>query len=297
MWLEATAAAAGFSLYSWFIEPRWRRILHHKVQLLGSLPKPLRILHLSDLHFFKGAVGRKKFLHQLADCEVDFIFFTGDFIDNNQGIDLCIEALRPLKARYGIYAVLGNHDFLHVGLKNILHRTSTSVYDLCHVYNDHEQLTQRLTEIGIVVLQNQRVTVKVDGMPVTIAGIDDPYTEHDDIPATFKDYKKKGLCFTLIHTPDKYQELAQVGADLVLSGHTHGGQICIPFWGPIITRSMAPRKMAYGFNQLDGTTYYTTRGLGSSRLSRPRFLCRPEVVFFEIHGDGINKFPVYNEQI
>ncbi len=287
MLLETAAVSmAGLSVYSWFIEPSWRRVFHRTLRLKGNLNRPIRVLHLSDLHFFPGATGRKRFLHRIARHPVDFILITGDFIDNNRGIDLCIEALRPLQARYGVYAVLGNHDYVHVSWRSLFHKTGTLVYDLCHEYNDVERLAVELQKLGIVVLRNERITIQTDAGTLTVAGIDDPYTRHDDIPAAFAGFKNEHPCFTLIHTPDRFRELAEYKVDMVFSGHTHGGQICIPFWGPIMTRSLAPRHMAYGLNHLNGTTYYTTRGVGSSRLSRPRFFCRPEINFFEFHFDG-----------
>lgn len=286
MWLMTAAAAAGLSVYSWFIEPQWRRILYRTIRLRGSLRRPLRILHLSDFHFYPGATGRKRFLHQLAERELDLIFITGDFIDNDRGIGLCIEALRPLQAKYGVYAVLGNHDYVHVSWRSLFHRTGTLVYDLCHERNDVERLTVELQKIGIVILRNERKAVDIDGVPVTIAGVDDPYTRHDDIPKTLAGDREEGPCFVLVHTPDRFREIAAYKPDIVFCGHTHGGQICVPFYGPIVTRSLAPRVMAYGFHSLNGTIFFTTRGVGSSRLSRPRFLCRPEVNFFEFHFDG-----------
>ena len=288
MLLEAAAISAlGLSVYSWAIEPSWRKIVHRSVRLKGSFPRSLRVLHLSDFHFTPGAAGRKRFLRRIADAdEVDFIFITGDFIDTNPGIDACVDALRPLKARYGVYAVLGNHDYVHISWRNWLHRTGTMVYDLCHKFNDVERLKTELESIGISVLRNERRVVETDAGPVTIVGVDDPYTKHDDIPAAFDGFQKNGPSFVLIHTPDRYRELAERDVDMVFSGHTHGGQVCLPFYGPIITRSLAPRNMAYGLNHLNGTVYYTTRGVGSSNLSRPRFLCRPEINYFEFVFDG-----------
>lgn len=286
MWMETIAASfAGLSVYSWVIEPSWRRILHRTLHLKSAHASTLRILHLSDFHFYPGANGRKRFLHKIAEADrnVDLIFITGDFIDNNRGIDLCIEALRPLKARYGIYAVLGNHDYVHVNWRSLFHRTGTRVYDLCHALNDVEQLVKKLEDLGIAVLRNERKTLPTEGGSITIAGVDDPYTEHDDIAKTFAGYQKDGPCFVLIHTPDLYRDLVQYDADMVFSGHTHGGQVCLPFWGPIMTRSLAPRHMAYGLHSLNGTLYYTTRGMGSSRMSHPRFLCRPEIHYFDFH--------------
>lgn len=286
MLLETAAVSViGLSAYSFFVEPRWHRIMHRTVLLKGASLPPLRILHLSDFHFYPGKTERVKLVHRLAQEAVDLIFITGDLIDTNDGIPISIEALRPLRAKYGVYCTFGNHDYVHVKFHNIFH-VKRRKFD-CSKYekNDIERLAGELAGIGIQVLRNQRVTIEVDGAPVIIAGIDDPYTEHDDIASTFAGYRKEGPCFVLIHTPDRYQELAEYNVDMVFSGHTHGGQICLPFYGPIITRTEAPREFAYGLNRLNGTVYFTTRGIGSSKRTYPRFNCRPEVNFFTVEFD------------
>lgn len=283
MLIPATAATLlGLSAYSWFVEPQRYRIRHHALSIKGSLSTPLRILQISDFHFYRGQLGRKRFLARLAQIEVDLIFITGDLIDNNSGIDLCLESLKPLKAKYGIYCVLGNHDYVHVSFRHLFHRTGTPVEQLGYTYNDTERLVSGLMEMGIHVLRNERRNVFIEGGEITIAGIDDPYLKRDDIPAVFKDFDKQHPCFVLIHAPDRYQQLMEVGADMVFSGHTHGGQVCIPFWGPLITRSRAPRQYSSGLTRVNGTIFHTTRGIGSSRLTRPRFFCPPEVNLFEI---------------
>lgn len=279
----AAAAVAGLTAYSWLIEPRWCRIRRHTIHLPGCPMRPLRILHLSDFHFYRGSQYRKRFLARLAGEPVDLIFITGDLIDNDGGIDLCLEALRPLRAPHGIYATLGNHDYMHVKWRNLIHRTGAVIDEKGRTPNDVDRLVRGLRDLGIVVLRNQRAEVTIEGVPVTIAGVDDPYTRHDDIEATFQGFVKQGPCLALIHSPCKYDKLTGRGVDMVFSGHTHGGQVCVPFFGPLITRTHAPRKMAYGLNRLNGTVYYTTRGLGSSPLTYPRFNCRPEVNFFELH--------------
>ncbi len=283
MLIPATAATLlGLSAYSWFVEPQRYRIRHHALWIKGSIPTPLRILQISDFHFYRGQLGRKRFLARLAQIEADLIFITGDLIDNNSGIDLCLEALKPLKAKHGIYCVLGNHDYVHVCFRHLFHRTGTPVEHLGYTYNDTEGLVSGLMDMGIHVLRNERRKVCVEGGEITIVGIDDPYLKRDDIPAAFKDFDQQNPCFVLIHAPDRYQQLMEVGADMVFSGHTHGGQVCIPFWGPLITRSRAPRQYSYGLTRVNGTIFHTTRGIGSSRLTRPRFFCPPEVNLFEI---------------
>ncbi len=278
----AAAAAIGVAVFSLFIEPRRFQVHKQTIELAGPELRPLDVLHLSDLHFYRGRTARKHFLNRLADQPMDLIFITGDLIDDDSGIDLCLEALRAFHSRYGIYCVLGNHDYVHITVRDLFHRTGAPPRARGRRPNNIERLKNELEDMGIQVLQNERREIIIDDIPVTIAGVDDPYLYRDDIPKTFSNYEKKGPCFVLIHTPDRYQELSELGADMVFSGHTHGGQVCAPFLGPIITRTTAPRKFVSGLVRMNGTLFHTTKGVGSGRLTRPRFLCPPEVTFFKI---------------
>ncbi|MEW6237504.1 MAG: metallophosphoesterase [Candidatus Omnitrophota bacterium] len=283
MLIETSAAALlGLSIYSWFIEPHRYRIMRHKIQMKGPSIKPLAILQISDLHFYRGQTSLQRFLEELTKWAVDLIFITGDLIDDDSGIDLCLEALRPLRAKYGSYCVFGNHDYDCVDWRHLFHRTGKPLKEMKRRPNDSKRLEAGLYSLGISVLHNQWTRIAVDGGAVAVVGVDDPYSERDDIPATFRGYRKEEPCFVLVHAPDRYRELSEAGADMVFSGHTHGGQIRIPFAGPVITRSKAPKRFASGFARLNGTLYHATRGAGSSRLTRPRFSCPPEVNLFEI---------------
>ncbi|RJP31004.1 MAG: hypothetical protein C4527_08690 [Candidatus Omnitrophota bacterium] len=283
MFFEITISAAlGISAYSLLCEPRRFRIHRRTINLPGRLLPPLTILHLSDFHFYHGRTARVRFLHSLAAEPVDFIFITGDLIDDDSGIDLCLQALRPLQARYGIYCVFGNHDYVHIGFRDLFHRTGAPPRRRYH-FNDVNRLMDALRDMGITVLQNERTEVNVEGTVFTIAGIDDPYLYRDDIAKTFDGYEKENPCFVLVHTPDRYAEISAYHPVMVFSGHTHGGQVCLPFVGPIVTRTTAPRQFTSGLVRMNGSVFHTTRGVGSGRLTRPRLFCPPEVTFFHVN--------------
>ncbi len=217
---------------------------------------------------------------------------TGDLIDNDHGTGPCLDALKPFQAQYGIYTVLGNHDYSCVTLRDHFLSTDESRLSLRKASNNVERLIEGLQEMGIVVLRNERREIEIDGVPISIAGVDDPYTFRDDIQQTFDGFEKHGPLFVLVHSPDRHNELMDVNADMVFSGHTHGGQVQAPFIGPIVTRTSADRCFADGLIHRNGTVFHTTRGVGSGRIARPRFFCRPEVTFFEVHfqsaaGDSI----------
>lgn len=268
--------AAGFGLYGWHIEPRRFQLRCRDIELPGYRLPPLTVLQLSDFHFFNGMEYRRDYLRRLAEnVQPDLIFITGDLIDDNSGIDLALEAVSPFRAKHGVYCVLGNHDHVHVSFRHMFHSTG-SLPESAHEPNDITRLVSGLRELGVTVLRNERIETTIGATSLTIAGIDDPYLRKDDIPKTFAGWVKRGPCLALAHAPERYVELAEAGVDAVFCGHTHGGQIRLPGYGPIITRSHAPRRFVDGLTRENGTVYHTSRGLGSSRYSRPRLFCPPE---------------------
>lgn len=283
MWTELAAAAFGIGAYAWFIEPRRIRRRALRLDLPGpSLPGPLRVLHLTDLHFFNGQTYRRDAIHRAAGEDYDFVFITGDLIDDDSGIDLCIEALRPLKARHGAFCVLGNHDYVYFRADDLF-PAGSKMNQRMWVYNDSERLIAELRGIGITVLRNELARVDIDGGALQIAGVDDPYLGRDDIEKTFEGYDPSlpGIC--LVHAPERYDEVCRSGVQLVLCGHTHGGQICIPGFRPPVTRTTAPIEFADGMTRLNGAVHFVSNGLGSGRVTRPRFWRPPEYVAFELN--------------
>ena len=281
IWVSSAIAVVGLAAYAWFIEPRRIRTRELRVELPGPEIRPLKLLHLSDFHFFEGQIHRRDALHRLAQDEYDLVFITGDLIDDDSGIDLCIEALKPFRATHGAYAVMGNHDYVFFRADDLF-PAGSDLNKKAWAYNDSGRLIAALQSIGVTVLRNQRTQIEIDGQALVIAGVDDPYLKKADVAKTFAGYDPALPCLTLAHAPEKYAEIAAAGADMVFCGHTHGGQICAPFIGPIVTRTQAPRAFAAGMTRLNGMVHFTTNGLGSSRITRPRFLCPPEAVVFDL---------------
>lgn len=282
----ATAVAAGVGMYSMLIEPRWFRLYKKHVRLKPAPLPEIDILHLSDLHLYKGRGEALPFLRKIARQEYDFIFVTGDLIENNSGIPLAAEALKPFRARYGKFAVLGNHDYYHTRFEDVFRKTGGLPVNPESKLNDIPRLIDEMANIGVEVLRNERRDVPLGDNGVTIAGVDDPYVARDDIRATFDGFSKTGPLFVLVHSPEKHPEIAPLNPDMVFSGHTHGGQVCLPFIGPITTRSKAPRRYAKGLLRENGTVFYTSRGVGTGRLTRPRFWCPPEATLFRVSFDA-----------
>lgn len=287
----------------------------------GGFPV-LTILHLSDFHLRSNFKGRKlyKFVSGLKDLKVDFIFITGDLIDQDTNIESLGSMLAPLDARYGKYAVLGVHDYYNKTFyefaKNMVRRKRKY-----RKGNDISLLVKKLKNIGIEVLRNQNRKVKINTggiRSIEIIGVDDPMIKKSnirkamkglnfggnleipkksDFKRSYKDTfslkqenihsvnKKSKIRLVLIHTPDPSSiiELVQRGADIILSGHTHGGQVRLPFVGALISGCKLKARFAGGLFYFKRLVLYVTRGLGEGKYSQFRFYCQPEASLIRIY--------------
>lgn len=237
---------------------------------IPSEAKGLKIAQLSDLHI--GGSERNERLAKEAvqwsnEQNPDLVFISGDFVNNTAGIERCIEVLKPLKAEIGIYAVLGNWD-----------------YD---PGTDTNLLKERLTEIGVHILVNQ--SVKIEDKNIYIVGIDkDGFKPSYPAEGTaFKDVPEGAFTLAIAHWPDIIENLKNFSKkpDYIFTGHTHGGQIVFPFYGPYYVSSKISRefgrKHAEGIFSENNMKIYVSRGTGTTPDLPQRFFSRPEVTIFE----------------
>ncbi|MBI3999498.1 MAG: metallophosphoesterase [Candidatus Omnitrophica bacterium] len=278
-WIAGGLALILFWMF--FVEPNWPRLRRIKITGQKKLHKPITILHLSDIHFTKNEGSKRAFFQQLSMLNPDLIFLTGDIIDNNDGIDTAARVISGLRARYGTFLVLGNHDYYdyqmmdniryHVGLgKMSIHRNNVS------------RFVAEMKRVGVHVLVNESMRLEVHGTPVLIGGTDDPVTQKIDFERALHNLSPETLNILLIHHLDGLLKLSHHGVNLVFAGHTHGGQIRIPFLGPIVCETKLPRKYVAGLHTYHGMTVFVSRGMGSGRSIFPRLACRPEAIFFEV---------------
>ena len=264
-----------------FIEPRWYRLRRITIRGQKKVRKPITILHLSDIHFVKEEGSKRGFFQKLSMLNPDLIFLTGDIIDNDEGIKTAARVLSGLRARYGTFLVLGNHEYYdyrmidnlryHLGLgKTAIHR------------NNVPQFVSEMKRIGIHVLVNESTKLQVHGTQVLIGGTDDPVTQKIDFERALHGLSPETLNILLIHQLDGILKLSHHGVNLVFSGHTHGGQIRIPFLGPIMCDTKLPRRYVEGLHTYQDMTVFVSRGLGAGRTLFPRLACRPEAVLFEV---------------
>ncbi len=268
-------------VWAFLIEPNWFRLKKMKIAGQKKIRKPITVLHLSDVHFSGKAGSKRHFFQRLSMLNPDLIFLTGDIIDNDPGINTAVQLLSGLRSRYGTFLVLGNHEYFdyrtmdnlryHLGIgKTATHR------------NNVDRFVAEMEKIGIHVLINRSMKLQVHGNPVFIAGTDDPVTQKVDFEKTLHGMSHETLNILLIHHLDALLKLTHHGVDFVFGGHTHGGQIRIPFLGPLVCETKLPRKYVSGLHQYKDMTVFVSMGLGAGRSIFPRFACRPEAILFEI---------------
>jgi len=280
-----TLCVAGFLVYVYGIEPYRFRVLH-KVVHCPRLPlENLRVLHLTDSHFKKGDTDKLEFAKSLGQYEVDFVFLTGDLIETEEGIDSIVDVIRSMRARHGIFAVLGTHDYYRVTIFDVILDALTAGGRHRTLPNPVGELIARMEAAGARVLVNDCEHVAVNGAKIAICGVDDPFLGTEDLPGTLANVNGADFLILLIHCPDIVHEVAASRVDAAFAGHTHGGQIRLPWIGALITRSKLPRRHAAGVFRIGDTVFHLNNGLGSGRWTHLRLFCQPEATIVDIRRE------------
>jgi predicted MPP superfamily phosphohydrolase len=254
--------------YAVRVEPTWLELNQHRV-CLADLPGEfdgLRIAQLSDLHCSKSVTPT--YVGEAVELALaqrpDVVALTGDFIHKGfKHIGRMAEALGRLRAPHGVFAVLGNHDY---SVRNAL--------GLRRHPHLHRAVADALTDRGIRVLRNETVQLTRGAARLHLTGVEDLWSRECDLARAFA-----GLCNTLprvvlAHNPCTIEALDRHRCDLMLSGHTHGGQINLPGLGRV-TLGRKGRRYAAGMYQVGHAQLYVNKGVGFG--FRVRYGVRPEV--------------------
>jgi predicted MPP superfamily phosphohydrolase len=277
-WLLPALAAFGgggaVALHSIFLAPRGLKLNRRDV-VLPRLPRAFdgyEILHLSDLHLGSLASGAEQVL-VAAGLKADLVVVTGDMVEDVRYADACGRLLMATKNRDGIICIPGNHD------NKAIRRAQGS-----------NELWTALRKHGILTLVNEAFGLEQDGERLWIVGVDDPHDGTPDVLKAFADVPSGEAAVLLAHSPDIASLLPPGLADLVMTGHCHGGQVRTP-WGPVFTRTRRHFPDVLGLQVIDGTPYQMSGGLGSSIPLR--FLCPPEATLLRLVAPGLHVAPVY----
>jgi hypothetical protein len=256
------AAAAGFIDVKW-LEPRWLAVGRHELELGNTGGSPVRLLHLSDFHasehvslnFIQTAVTKG------LQLKPDLICLTGDFITwRYDAFPRYADILKPLADAAPTFAVLGNHDGGRwVGAAG---------------YPDTEHVRELLSRARIELLHNRATTIRIQGRAFDLVGVGDSWAEELDAEAAFARPREGSATILLSHNPDTKDQLRGHPWDLMLCGHTHGGQCDLVFFGTPFA-PVADKRFVKGLHRWNDRWIHITKGVGS--LYGMRLNCRPEV--------------------
>lgn len=266
--LGGTAAGAAGLIYAREVETRWLEVVPVTLTLprLGREFDGYRVVQIGDLHLEDWTKPRRlnRIVDRVNDQRADLIAITGDFLSYSvdPGVPRRLaEALGRLEARDGVLAVTGNHDYM----------------------TDVDTVRRCTREAGITELRNAVRTIERGGAALHFAGVDDVMEGMSRLDLVLKELPENGAAVLLAHEPDFADVSAATGRfDLQLSGHSHGGQVRMPLWGPIFLPPFSQRYSS-GLYEVGSMLQYTNRGLGFVD-ARLRFLCRPEITVLTLES-------------
>ncbi|GAB4098239.1 metallophosphoesterase [Sinomonas halotolerans] len=292
--LGASAGLAA-AAYGWWEKDQFG-LREETVPVLPPGARPVRVLHLSDIHFVPGQDRKARWLAGLADLEPDLVVNTGDNLSHTDAVRPLLSALGPLLRIPGVF-VPGSNDYYAPILRNpaayFLGPSSRTPLPR-RVELDWRALFAGFGASGWVNLTNRAQSLQFNGVRFDFSGVDDPHLGREryaDWPRGASGHEAKPhVKVAVAHAP--YQRVldhfTDAGAHLILAGHTHGGQLCIPGYGALVSNCDLPTWRARGLtewqNGLRTTPLNVSGGIGTSRFAPVRIACRPEAVLLTLIG-------------
>jgi predicted MPP superfamily phosphohydrolase len=252
--------------YGTLVRRRWFHVVERDVVIPGLDKRldGLRIAHLSDLHI--GSLTPRswglRWSHAANGRHPDFTVVTGDLVTSGTAFhDDVADVVGALRAKHGVFVSMGNHDY----------------------FGDGEPLVAKMRAKGVTVLRNEGTRIDHDGAAVWLAAIDDTWTRRDDMEAALRGRPAEALAVLLAHDPNEFDEAAAAGANLVLAGHTHGGQIGVPFLYRYANLATIPYRYTIGIYRRGTSVLYVHPGLGTTGPPM-RLGVAPEVTVLRLRG-------------
>lgn len=295
--LAAGAASVGALLWGTLIERRWYALRQVSAPVLPSGSKPIRVLHLSDLHMAPWQRDKQRWIRSLAAFAPDLIVDTGDNLGHQRGFDGVREAFEAFRGIPGVF-VNGSNDYYGPIPKNPMRYFSgPSTLHVKPSNLDTGELTGFLRdELGWLDLNNHADALTINGTRLELFGVDDPHRNFDSLATVTgeldelrgsdesdaDDGPMPTVAMGVAHAPYRriLDSFVTNGASMIFAGHTHGGQVCIPGFGALVTNCDLPRRQAKGLSTwthaLRVAYLNVSAGLGTSIYSPVRFACRPE---------------------
>jgi predicted MPP superfamily phosphohydrolase len=281
-------AAAGSVAYAWGYERKAFRLREVRLPVLPHGAPTLRVLHLSDLHITPGQPWKVDWVSGLSRLQPDFVVNTGDNLAAMRGVPEVLKAMGPLLDVPGAF-VPGSNDWFAPVAKNPAgylrpRRTTPRPHGDALPWGE---LRNAFTDRGWLDLTHRRTTVSLQGLSVELAGVSDAHLQADHYARIAGRVSAQAdVAIGLSHSPEPrlIDCFVADGFDLVMSGHTHGGQLRVPGYGALVTNCGLERRRARGLSAWgsDGGWLHVSAGLGTSPYAPVRFACPPEATLLSL---------------
>ncbi|MCS5731977.1 metallophosphoesterase [Herbiconiux moechotypicola] len=290
------AAGAGAFAYGTFVERKRYTLRTASIPVLPPGASDIRVLHLSDLHMAPWQRDKQAWIRNLARLDPHLVVDTGDNLGHHDGLEGVRAALDVFSGVPGLY-VNGSNDYFGPSFKNPLrYFLGPSKHNKKVQRLDTEALESYFDGLGWTNLNNTATTLEVQGTIIDAFGVDDPhrgFDRLDRIPAALDELREEDergprLTIGVAHAPYQYvlNSFLTHGAEVVFAGHTHGGQVCVPGYGAIVTNCDIPRKQVKGLSLwrhgFRSAFLNVSAGLGTSIYSPFRFACPPEATLLTL---------------
>ncbi|WP_344447570.1 metallophosphoesterase [Acrocarpospora macrocephala] len=273
--------------YATVVERNWFRLRRFDVPVLPAGVRPIRILQISDLHLTPRRTRLINWVRSLASLDPDLIVNTGDTLAHPDAIPAYMHAVEPFLDRPGLF-VYGSNDMYSPHFKNparYLWRTSKADTRRALPNLPWQELGTAMTSAGWLDMNNSTARLKVAHLDIHVGGINDSHIDldrYDQIAAPAP--ADADLRLGVMHSPEprNMTRFAADGYQLLLAGHTHGGQLCIPFYGALVTNCGIDRARVRGLSHHNSAYLHVSAGLGTSPTAPARFACPPEATLLTL---------------
>jgi predicted MPP superfamily phosphohydrolase len=304
----AAVAAAGLGALAWgtLVERNRFTVRREVVPILEPGARPIRMLHITDLHMAPWQRAKQEWVRSLRALEPDLVINTGDNLGHESGYEGVEHALEPFRGIPGVY-VNGSNDYHAPSAKNPLaYFAGPSRRRADPARLDTPRLESFFRSLGWESLNNAATTIEVAGSPLEFFGVDDPHIGRDrldSLPGILDDLREESeyaeghrpereiISIGVTHAPYRrvLNSFVTHGAELIVAGHTHGGQVRVPGYGALVTNCDLPRSQASGLSlwkhAMRAAYLNVSAGLGTSIYAPVRFACRPEAVLLTLTAD------------
>jgi uncharacterized protein len=289
--LGVGAIGAGCLAYAGLYEVNAFRLRRFTVPVLPGGARPIRLLHVSDVHMTPADTARQRWLSTLGALEPDLVINTGDNLAHQEAVPVVLGSFGRLLDRPGVY-VWGANDYYAPKFRNPLKYFlgPSRLKRLPERTLPWQDLGRGFKEAGWIDLTHTRVSLEIKGVRIGFRGTDDAHVDQDryaDVAGPI-DRDEIDLAIGVTHAPYRrvLDAMTADGHDLIIAGHTHGGQVCVPFYGALVTNCDLDTRRAKGLSQHNAGGHtawlHVSAGVGTSPYAPIRFACPPEATLLTL---------------